>query len=84
MRSRYEACTHLCALSTESDIEVSFLNPRWSAFVSQALAQVCQTLGVNFQASQPRAELYKLLLYETGSQYALKNHFLRIYLTLRF
>ncbi|KIP06179.1 hypothetical protein PHLGIDRAFT_469915 [Phlebiopsis gigantea 11061_1 CR5-6] len=49
--------------------QVSFLNPRWNTFVSQALTQVCQTLGVNFHASQPRAELYKLLLYETGSHF---------------
>ena len=44
------------------------MNPRWNAFVAGVVAEVCQTLGVNFQASRPRAELYKLLLYETGSQ----------------
>ena len=26
-------------------------------------------LGVNLEASKPRCELYKLLLYETGPQY---------------
>ncbi|KAA1473716.1 hypothetical protein DENSPDRAFT_823200 [Dentipellis sp. KUC8613] len=48
---------------------VAFLNPLWKQFVSRILGEVCQTLGVNIHASRPRAELYKLLLYETGSHF---------------
>lgn len=48
---------------------VSFANPKWDQFVSQIVSEVCQTLGVNVAASRPRAELYKLLLYETGSHF---------------
>ncbi|TFY70328.1 hypothetical protein EVG20_g2677, partial [Dentipellis fragilis] len=48
---------------------VAFLNPSWKQFVSRVLGEVCQTLGVNVHASMPRAELYKLLLYETGSHF---------------
>ena len=36
--------------------------------MDRVVKEVCGTLGVNFAASQPRCELYKLLLYETGSQ----------------
>ena len=74
VRAMYFFCA---ILSAEHAIKVSFLNPKWNTFVSQALTQVCQTLGVNFHASQPRAELYKLLLYETGSQYAFHLNLLR-------
>lgn len=34
----------------------------------KTVKSVCDTLGVNYEASNPRFELYKLLLYETGSQ----------------
>ena len=49
-------------------LKVSFANPKWKPFVDKIAAGVCKTLGVNYAASQPRCELYKLLLYETGSQ----------------
>lgn len=29
---------------------------------------ICRALGLDFAAVQPRCELYKLLLYEEGSQ----------------
>ncbi|KAJ7068775.1 hypothetical protein C8F01DRAFT_1119260 [Mycena amicta] len=48
---------------------VKFRNPAWSSFMNRVVLEVCQALAVNFQASQPRAELYKLLLYETGSHF---------------
>lgn len=35
--------------------------------------EVCAALGVNFDASKPRCDLYKLLLYETGSQYVVSG-----------
>jgi hypothetical protein len=35
---------------------------------STILPAVCEQLGVNIDASKPRAELYKLLVYEKGSQ----------------
>ncbi|GJE87366.1 hypothetical protein PsYK624_034490 [Phanerochaete sordida] len=49
--------------------QVSFSNPTWDAWLSGVVEEVCRTLGVNFAASRPRAELYKLLLYETGSHF---------------
>ncbi|GJE87373.1 hypothetical protein PsYK624_034560 [Phanerochaete sordida] len=48
---------------------VTFMNPQWNKFVSKTVHEICTTLGVNFASSQPRAELYKLLLYETGSHF---------------
>jgi hypothetical protein len=54
--------------------KVRFHNPVWSTFMGKVVQDVCKTLGVNLQASQPRCELYKLLLYEKGSQsVALRN-----------
>jgi hypothetical protein len=51
--------------------EVMFRNPAWKPWLDGVLQDVCQVLGVNAVASQPKAELYKLLLYESGSQYVL-------------
>jgi hypothetical protein len=48
--------------------KIRFDNPAWVAFMGRVSQDICTTLGVNFQASQPRCELYKLLLYEKGSQ----------------
>jgi hypothetical protein len=49
--------------------KVAFSNLEWLAFVTgNVVRQVCAELGVSVQASMPRCELYKLLLYETGSQ----------------
>ncbi|KAA1473723.1 hypothetical protein DENSPDRAFT_780596, partial [Dentipellis sp. KUC8613] len=48
---------------------ITFSNPLWDQFISRIVGEVCETLGVNVQASLPRAELYKLLLYETGSHF---------------
>lgn len=45
-----------------------FENTAWTPFMDQTIRDVCQVLGVNVEASKPRYELYKLLLYETGSQ----------------
>ncbi|KAG9009076.1 hypothetical protein FRB90_008571 [Tulasnella sp. 427] len=49
--------------------EVFFDNPNWNGFINQITNEVCARLGVNIRASQPRVELYKLLLYETGSHF---------------
>lgn len=50
-------------------IQVKFDNPAFVKWVNNdVLPQVCQALGVNISATNPRAELYKLLLYGTGSQ----------------
>ncbi|KAJ8072944.1 hypothetical protein PM082_019807 [Marasmius tenuissimus] len=49
--------------------QVQFQEPKWQSFMNRVVQEVCQTLGVNFQASKPRAELYKLLIYETGSHF---------------
>lgn len=43
----------------------------WVSFMDGVVREVCAALGVNFDASKPRCDLYKLLVYETGSQYAL-------------
>lgn len=48
--------------------KVHFDNPVWAAFMQRAAREVCAGLGVNYDASKPRCELYKLLVYETGSQ----------------
>ncbi|KAG9011066.1 hypothetical protein FRB90_007521 [Tulasnella sp. 427] len=49
--------------------EVFFDNPNWNGFVGRITEEVCERLGVNVAASQPRVELYKLLLHETGSHF---------------
>jgi hypothetical protein len=55
--------------------KVRFDNAEWSAFMNRdVIKRVCVELGVNTQASVPRCELYKLLLYETGSQYVFYSY----------
>ncbi|PIL31379.1 hypothetical protein GSI_06079 [Ganoderma sinense ZZ0214-1] len=54
---------------TVVDKTVSFVNEAWQPFLKGVLQDVCQALGVNFDASKPLCELYKLLLYETGSHF---------------
>ncbi|KAL0064875.1 hypothetical protein AAF712_008128 [Marasmius tenuissimus] len=49
--------------------KVHFQEARWKSFMDRVVQEVCQGLGVNVQASQPRHELYKLLIYETGSHF---------------
>jgi hypothetical protein len=52
--------------------KVKFLNTGWEKWIQETIVkEVCAALGVNVEASKPRAELYKLLVYETGSQYVL-------------
>lgn len=36
--------------------------------MSRTVREVCEVLGVDWEITKPRAHLYKLLLYETGSQ----------------
>jgi hypothetical protein len=49
--------------------KVQFLNEDWEKWIQESVVkEVCAALGVNVAASKPRAELYKLLVYETGSQ----------------
>lgn len=43
-------------------------NPSWENFIAKMVCEACKGLGINIEASKPKAELYKLLLYETGSQ----------------
>ena|ERR1700689_4789964 len=48
---------------------VTFANPRWNEFVQDlVLEKVWPELGAGPYTSPPRCELYKLLLYQTGSQ----------------
>ena len=48
---------------------VNFTNPRWQSYVDQVASKtVWSTLGVAPYASKPRCDLYKLLLYQPGSQ----------------
>ena len=47
---------------------MEFENRAWAPFMDQVVHAVCDALGVNFDASRPRCDLYKLLLYEEGSQ----------------
>ncbi|KLO10714.1 hypothetical protein SCHPADRAFT_999401 [Schizopora paradoxa] len=45
-------------------------NPAWNTWMEKTVVpHVCEILGVSISASAPRAELYKLLLYETGSHF---------------
>ncbi|KAI0800544.1 hypothetical protein C8Q74DRAFT_1237198 [Fomes fomentarius] len=48
---------------------VHFENRAWAKFMDQVILDVCQALGVNHEASQPRCNLHKLLLYEKGSHF---------------
>lgn len=48
---------------------IAFGNSEWVNFINGAVCNdVCKALGVSVGISPPRIELYKLLLYETGSQ----------------
>ncbi|KIM21996.1 hypothetical protein M408DRAFT_79639 [Serendipita vermifera MAFF 305830] len=50
--------------------KITFTNPTWTKWINTViLPAVCEKLGVSINASKPRAELYKLLLYETGSHF---------------
>ncbi|KAJ6479333.1 hypothetical protein C8R47DRAFT_983607 [Mycena vitilis] len=51
---------------------VKFTNPTWTKFVADTVVkEVVQALGVSYSpAVAPRCELYKLLLYETGSHFS--------------
>ncbi|TCD68476.1 hypothetical protein EIP91_010651 [Steccherinum ochraceum] len=49
--------------------QISFGNPEWPEFMEKVVHEVCTSLGVNIEASKPRCDLYKLLLYETGSHF---------------
>ncbi|TCD68473.1 hypothetical protein EIP91_010648 [Steccherinum ochraceum] len=49
--------------------QVKFSNLDWQSFMTRVVNEACATLGVNVKASRPRCDLYKLLLYETGSHF---------------
>ncbi|KAH9917890.1 uncharacterized protein BXZ73DRAFT_105410 [Epithele typhae] len=49
--------------------KVRFRSTTWAPFMDSLVRDVCKTLGVNYIASKPRCELYKLLLYEKGSHF---------------
>ncbi|KDQ15311.1 hypothetical protein BOTBODRAFT_297996 [Botryobasidium botryosum FD-172 SS1] len=46
---------------------VNFDNPAWHSFILDLATQVCKGLGIDFHASKLKIQLYKLLLYGTGS-----------------
>ena len=46
----------------------SFKNPAWTEFLRTVTKTVADGLGLPSNRPPPRAELYKLLLYKTGSQ----------------
>jgi hypothetical protein len=49
--------------------KIVFANPEWLKYVDGVVcSEVCRVLGVAIGNSPPKMELYKLLLYETGSQ----------------
>lgn len=62
--------TSCCTLLTRScyTYQVKIRNLYWPGFLSGVVEEVCKALGVDVAASCPRCDLYKLLLYETGSQ----------------
>src|ERR1700735_5417723 len=48
---------------------VTFQNPTWDVFVKELVSKsVWPELGVGTYKTPPRCELYKLLMYQTGSQ----------------
>jgi len=48
---------------------LSFTHPQWEAFIKNTVCtEVCKSLGVPMGKNPPKMELYKLLLYERGSQ----------------
>ena len=50
--------------------KLSFLNPVWEDFLTKTVCpKVCKSLGISIGDCPPKMELYKLLLYEKGSQY---------------
>ena len=49
--------------------KITFANPKWDEYVTfVATTAVWSALGLAPFGTQPRCELYKLLLYQTGSQ----------------
>jgi len=49
--------------------KIVFRNSEWVDFINGMVRDdVCKALGVSVDISPPRMELYKLLLFETGSQ----------------
>lgn len=46
----------------------SFNNPAWTTFLHKVTKNMADGLGLPPNRPPPRAELYKLLLYKTGSQ----------------
>ena len=51
--------------------QISFKNSTWASFLDSVVDTVWKGLGVAPITVRPTCELYKLLLYETGSQYVL-------------
>ncbi|TFK58963.1 hypothetical protein BDN72DRAFT_966195 [Pluteus cervinus] len=50
--------------------KILFQNPAWKAFIQHTVVpHVWSSLGVAKACTPPRCELYKLLLYETGSHF---------------
>jgi len=48
---------------------LSFTHPQWETFIKYTVCtEVCKSLGVSIGKNSPKMELYKLLLYERGSQ----------------
>ena len=55
---------------------IKYDNPAWAQYVQDLSGNVvCKALGVSQKT--PRCELYKLLLYEAGSQYVVACHSIR-------
>ncbi|KAG8958289.1 hypothetical protein FRC00_002870 [Tulasnella sp. 408] len=50
-----------------SGSEIHFDNPGWRKWVGTVMKSVCDGLAVDTTQSKPYCDLYKLLLYETGS-----------------
>ena len=49
---------------------ITLRNPEWNSFLTGIVDTVCKGLDVAPFTVRPECELYKLLLYEKGSQYA--------------
>ncbi|KIO16770.1 hypothetical protein M407DRAFT_85632, partial [Tulasnella calospora MUT 4182] len=49
--------------------KIRFENPDWRKWIGTVMKSVCDALGVDTAQSKPYCDLYKLLLYETGSHF---------------
>lgn len=49
--------------------QVTFDNPLWAAWIEgEVVPHVCETLGINITKVVPKAELHKLVIFQSDSR----------------